>query len=175
MATANAIPTQEFNFSSENIDYNVVGVLPEATDVDSLIDISGRIIVEMLTDIGVESVNECPNWPSSWRSLTIGYLTWPRLNQLRENGYFGEALVSGEPLRAITVFNVVKYDGTVIFISNALQAHRQTDITFSHEIAHYWWIRLCLDDVVKGMTPEEFAVAVGDKRTAQIALEETGN
>jgi hypothetical protein len=154
------IPTQEFDFSSDNIDYKVLGVLPEATDVKSLIDVSGRIIAEMLTDMGVENINECSNSPK----LTIGYLTWTRLNQLREDGFFGKSFVSFGPIRGIAQ----KLNGTVIYISNSLKGHRQTDVTLTHEITHYWWIRLCLDDIVTGESPEQFAVRAGDKMATLI-------
>jgi hypothetical protein len=174
-AIANAVPTQEFDFSSENIDYSVVGALPEVTDVDDIINISGRIISETLTAMGIESVNECPNWLPDWRSLTIAYLTMPRLNQLRASGYFGESLISLLSMEAITVLDIAKYHGTVIFIANSSEVYRQTDSILSHEIAHYWWTMLCLDDVVQGMTNEEFAVVVEHKRASQIALEEMGN
>jgi hypothetical protein len=166
-AVVYAVPPQEFDFSTGNIDYSVIGELPESTDVDELIDTSGNIIVEMLAEMGVENVYEC----STRQSLIIGYLTWPRLNQLREAGYFGESYISFEPIRAITVFDTIKYDGTVIFISNSLRAYKQTDITLVHEITHYWWIRLCLDNVIRGMTPEEFALAAERKMAALIVTE----
>jgi len=156
-----SIPTQEFDFSSDNIDYKVFGVLPDATDVESLIDVSGRIVAEMLTDMGLKNINECSNSPK----LTIGYLTWTRLNQLREDGYFGKSLISHDPIRGLTL----KRNGTVIYISNSLKGDRRTDVTLTHEITHYWWIRLCLDDIVTGESPEEFAIRAGDKMATLIA------
>ena len=165
--SAIADPIQEFDFSSENIEYQTDGQLPQSHDVNTIIDSAGGFVAEILKDLRIENVDECTAFPS----LNIKYLTWTELNKRRTDGEFGEAYAAFGNIRAMYLFDSEK-SGSVIFISNSLKAHRQADITLSHEIAHYWWTRLCLGSQVKSMSAEEFAVEAGNMMAKQIALQD---
>ena len=168
LAQAWAKPIESFDFSSNNITYEIEGEYPEYHTPTQIITTAGEIVSDYLVEAGIENVDEC----LGMNNLTVSYSTWSDLNVRRRQGELGQDLVGMQNIQGVYLRNRMGIGTSTIFMSNSLTRKRQVDIVLGHEIAHYWWTRLCIDEQISSVDPEAFADEI-EERIRNLLIDST--
>ena len=152
-STSFAYPTSQYNFSSSGVEHEITGVYPEYHNPTEVMDMTGDVIADYLSEMGVNEVEDCAH-----PDVDIIYFTWTELNERRRNGEFGPKSAKGSNVQGLFYFPFPQYYPlSRIYMSNSLTRYRKVDIMLGHEMAHYWWARLCINEHIPDTDTETFA------------------
>ena len=147
-----------YDFSSSSIEYTVHGSFTQYHRPHEILDITGKALKTYLIENDINEVHECYSL-----SVDIFYTSHKRLNSLRKEARFGKEIVDYPNIQGVFFSPAPwKKDETEIWVANSLTSHRRVDMVLGHEVAHYWWERLCLGNSIS-LNQEDFAEKIEDK------------